>query len=112
NTQKATYKWVKILENWNSEHPNKTNTFNLTNKKDFRCLWEALNRKMKMLKWIEKVSCHNNNLIDKKLYQIFHHNAISIDLSQGLHYSDGSIKFTKYSQKNDQGGVDRNLDAL
>ncbi|CAG8828114.1 14004_t:CDS:2, partial [Gigaspora margarita] len=113
NTQKATAKWVKILENWwhnvgynygietvtdkdqleremiefilgIRHHPEGTNVFNISNRKEFPHLWEALNGKIKKLK-------------KEDLFEFT---------------SNSGIHFKKYSQKNDQDGVDGNSDAL
>ncbi|CAG8814064.1 21927_t:CDS:2, partial [Gigaspora margarita] len=159
NTQKATAKWIKILENWlhdleremiefilgirqvntNKEyapsslincikllsvyilkHPEGTNVFNISNRKEFPHLWEALNGKMKKLKKEGLVLHHHDHLADTELQTIFQHYTVANHKAYNIESlcgafeftSNGGIHFKKYSQKNDQGGVDGNSDAL
>ncbi|RIB09566.1 hypothetical protein C2G38_2208602 [Gigaspora rosea] len=92
------------------KHPKSTKSFNISNRKEFTHLWKALNGKMKKLKKDEIVSCHYNHLMDTELQSIFQHYAVANNTPQGLHII--GIHFKKYSQKNNQGGVDGNSDAL
>ncbi|CAG8531005.1 22521_t:CDS:2, partial [Gigaspora margarita] len=84
------------------------NKYNLASKQEFRDLWKALDGKMKQLKKIEKVARHHDPLTTTEIQTIFAHEAISISYPQGLH----CLQFTKFLQKNDQNGIDGNLDSL
>ncbi|CAG8838846.1 35675_t:CDS:2, partial [Gigaspora margarita] len=149
NTQKATAKWVKILENWRHDVGYNYRIETVTDKdqleremteKEFPHLWEALNGKMKKLKKEGLVLRHHDHLADTELQTIFQHYTVANNTPQGLQYrvfmwccllfqprggehynmlteqfeftSNGGIHFKKYSQKNDQGGMDGNSDAL
>ncbi|CAG8499605.1 41064_t:CDS:2 [Gigaspora margarita] len=60
---------------------------------------------MKVLKQFGKVTKHHNLLLSDELKAIFNHNALSVNTTKG-------IQFTKFSQKNDPGGIEENLDLL
>lgn len=128
------------LSNYISKHPNRCNTFIINNKHDFPLLWEALNGKMKALKKSGKVTKHHDPLTPEELKMMFNHEALSINTAKGLQYrvfmwccllfaprggehaqmkvnqfvflDDEGLRFNKFSQKNDPGGIDGNLDSL
>ncbi|CAG8463569.1 19336_t:CDS:1, partial [Gigaspora margarita] len=100
----------------------------------------ALNRKMKALKKSKKVTKHHDTLISEELKMMFNHKALSINTAKCLQYQvfmwccllfaprgrehgqmkitqfifleDRGLRFNKFSQKNDPGGIDGNLDLL
>ncbi|CAG8720888.1 7890_t:CDS:2, partial [Racocetra persica] len=102
--------------------------------------WEVLNGKMKVLKQSEKVTKHHDPLSPNELKTIFNHKTLLINTAKRLQYrvfiwccllfaprgsehsqmkvtqftflSNGGIQFTKFSQKNDPGGIEKNLDSL
>ncbi|CAG8613494.1 11780_t:CDS:2, partial [Scutellospora calospora] len=106
----------------------------------FRLLWSTLNGKLKQLKKSGTIVKHHDNLTDEEIQKIFQHDSISIDSPQGLQYrifiwccllfqsrggeyylikisqfvftSNGGLQFTKYSQKNDQGGIESDNSGL
>ncbi|CAG8774539.1 26390_t:CDS:2, partial [Racocetra persica] len=95
---------------------------------------------MKVLKQSGKVTKHHDPLSPDKLKTIFNHKTLSINTAKGLQYqvfmwccllfalrggeysqmkvtqftflSNREIQFTKFSQKNDPGGIEENLDSL
>ncbi|CAG8670779.1 15430_t:CDS:2, partial [Racocetra persica] len=79
------------------------NKYNLASKQEFRDLWKTLDSKMKQLKKIGKCCL---------LFapQSGEHGEMCV--SQFVFTSNGGLQFTKFSQKNDQGGIDGNLDSL
>ncbi|CAG8534253.1 6988_t:CDS:2, partial [Cetraspora pellucida] len=77
---------INLLSVYLLQHSNGSKMFNLMNKNEFRHLWKALNEKIKMLKKIRNVTHHYDNLTNEELQQIFNHDALSIDSSQGLQY--------------------------
>jgi hypothetical protein len=117
-----------------------TDKYNLASKQEFRDLWKTLDGKMKLLKKNGKITHHHDPLTNMEIEAIFKHDAISATHPQGLQYrvfmwccllfaprggehaemrmsqffftSNGGLQFTKFSQKNDQGGIDGNLDSL
>ncbi|CAG8703579.1 8589_t:CDS:2, partial [Cetraspora pellucida] len=142
NTQKATAKWVKILENWQHDARYKYKIKTVTNKNQLEqkktkfilkiqqvnknkeyvlsslinCikLLKTLNGKIKKLKKEGLVSHHYNHLTDTELQTIFQHYIIANNTPQEqFEFSSNSgIHFKKYSQKNNQDGINGNSDAL
>ena len=53
------------------KHPRCTKSFNISNRKEFARLWEAINGKMKKLKKEKIVSHHHDHLTDSELQTIF-----------------------------------------
>ncbi|CAG8744567.1 8296_t:CDS:2, partial [Cetraspora pellucida] len=88
-------------------HSDGNRQFTLSNKKEFRLLWSTLNGKLKKLKKSGNIVKHHDNLIDEEVQQIFQHKLISINDSQ-----DGGLRFTKYSQKNNQEGIESDNTGL
>ncbi|CAG8793668.1 26435_t:CDS:2, partial [Gigaspora margarita] len=139
NTCKAMKKWVKALTRWRNnvgycysietvangsdyspsslvnaynclsnyiyKHPGGSKKFIINNKSEFLLLWEALNGKMKVLKQSGKVTKHHDLLSPDELKAMFNHDALSVNTAN-------CIQFTKFSQKNDPGGIEGNLDSL
>lgn len=131
---------INCLAMYLLDHPLNINKYNLASKQEFRDLWKTLDGKMKQLKKIGKVARHHDPLTREEIQAIFQHEATSISHPQGLQYrifmwccllfaprggehsemrvsqfiftQTGGLQFTKFSQKNDQGGIDGNLDSL
>jgi hypothetical protein len=131
---------IRLLSIYIVKHPNAVKKYNIGNRKEFPQLWEALNGKMKLLKKKGVVARHHDYLTDIEIKEIFQHTAVNINTPQGLlyrifiwscllfqpcggeHYnmtisqfsfiSNGGMQFSKNSQKNDQGGIDGNSNAL
>ncbi|CAG8798605.1 4710_t:CDS:2, partial [Gigaspora margarita] len=87
------------------KHPGGSKKFIINNKNEFPLLWEALNGKIKVLKQSGKVTKHHDPSSSDELRTIFNHEALSINTAKG-------IQLTKFSQKNDTGGIEGNLDSL
>ncbi|CAG8752604.1 26672_t:CDS:2, partial [Racocetra persica] len=85
------------------------NKYNLANNQEFKDLWKTLDGKMKQLKKIEKVVWHHDPLTTTEIQTIFHG---EMCISQFVFTSNGGLQFKKFSQKNNQGGIDGNLDSL
>ncbi|CAG8796759.1 8575_t:CDS:2, partial [Cetraspora pellucida] len=66
---------------------------------------KVLNGKMKVLKQSRKTTKHHDPLSPNELRTIFNHEALSINTAKG-------IQFTKFSQKNDPGSIEGNLDSF
>ncbi|CAG8678099.1 4785_t:CDS:2 [Cetraspora pellucida] len=96
---------MKLLSVYILKHPNAVIKFNIGNRKEFAKLWNALDGKIKQLKKKGIVSQHYDHLMNEELKKIFQHDAVSNTTLQG-------IQFMKNFQKNDQGGIDGNSNAL
>ncbi|CAG8769891.1 3660_t:CDS:2, partial [Cetraspora pellucida] len=89
--------------------------FKLSYKDDFRNLWNTLDGKMKQLKRNRIIPQHHDPLTEEETSLIFNdpnggeHGQMKI--SQFKFLPDSGIIFTKWSQKNDQGGLDDNGNA-
>ncbi|CAG8445727.1 16649_t:CDS:2 [Acaulospora morrowiae] len=131
---------INCLATYFMDQPLNINKYNLGSKQEFRELWKTLDGKMKQLKKIGKITCHHDPLVNSEVHTIFNHEATSTSYSQGLQYcvfmwccllfasrggkhaemrvlqfvftQDGGLHFTKFSQKNDQDGINGNLDSL
>ncbi|CAG8810178.1 44760_t:CDS:2, partial [Gigaspora margarita] len=91
NTQLATAKWVKILGNWQHDVEYNYRIETVMDK-------DQLENEMTKFSW-DSTSQHDGK----------HYNMLT---EQFEFTSNGGIHFKKYSQKNDQGGVDGNSNAL
>ncbi|CAG8812823.1 26272_t:CDS:2, partial [Gigaspora margarita] len=98
---------INLLSLYLLNHPDGNHQFTLSNKKEFR----LLNGKLKQLKKSGTIVKHHDNLTDEEVQQIFQHSSISINDPQGLQYH-GGLRFTKCSQKNDQGGIESDNTGL
>ncbi|CAG8768028.1 42548_t:CDS:2, partial [Gigaspora margarita] len=67
---------------------------------------------MKALKKSRKVTKHYDPLTSEELKMMFNHEALQIKITQFIFLEDRELRFNKFSQKNDPGGIDRNLDSL
>ncbi|CAG8788206.1 27179_t:CDS:2, partial [Racocetra persica] len=67
-------------------------------------------RKDESFKKSEKVTKHHDLLTSEELKVMFNHEALSINTAKDLQYR--GLRFNKFSQKNDPGGIDGNLDSL
>ncbi|CAG8803982.1 16382_t:CDS:2, partial [Gigaspora margarita] len=79
------------LSNYIYKHPGGSQKFVINNKSEFPLLWEALNRKIKVLKQFGKVTKHHDPLSPDELRTIFNHKALLINTAKGLQYRSISI---------------------
>ncbi|CAG8845218.1 2869_t:CDS:2, partial [Gigaspora margarita] len=97
--------------NYIYKHLGSSQKFVINNKSEFPLLWEAFNRKMKVLKQSEKAPISGVYMVLSLLAP--HSSKYSqMKVTQFTFLSDRELQFTKFSQKNDLSGIEENLDSL